>query len=64
MMEKIFVDVDLEKRSIWSYVEDGEHSRAKTLYRFSIAFTGQQLVGGKEGVNRTLIRRTSADHRG
>jgi hypothetical protein len=30
--DKIFVDVDLEKRSIWSYVEDGEHSRAKTLF--------------------------------
>jgi hypothetical protein len=32
MRDKIFVDVDLEKRSIWGYVEDREHSRVKTLF--------------------------------
>jgi hypothetical protein len=34
------------------------------LNRFSIAYTGQQSVCGKEGVNRTRMTRTSADHRG
>jgi hypothetical protein len=32
MRDKIFVDVDLEKRSIWGYVEDREHSLVKTLF--------------------------------
>jgi hypothetical protein len=32
MRDKIFVDVDLEKRSIWGYVEDREYSRVKALF--------------------------------
>jgi hypothetical protein len=34
------------------------------LYRYSIAYTGQQMLCGKEGDNRTSMTLTGADIRG